>query len=103
LTTTKEQKEWIESQNSRHTDDKNDLGQKNITYGLVLLGVPEHHPAWDSGQRSVTLTTMLFVTAGKNGGVGVYVFKSVRRKHLPQPGPYAALLPYAIWLRAAVG
>lgn len=57
------------------------------TYGFSLVCVPEHQPCSDNGHRSVTLMTMLFVAVGKNGGVGMYVFNSVRTKHLPQPGP----------------
>lgn len=64
-----------------------------MAHGFVLCCVPEHQPFSLSGQRSVTLSTILFVSAGKYGGVVVYVFSSVKRKHLPQPAPYEVLLP----------
>ena len=61
------------------------------------------HHAPDIGHKSVTFTTTLFVSFGKKGGSDKNVFSRVRLKHRPQLGPNAALLPYAIWLMAAVG
>ena len=53
----------------------------------------------------MTLTTRLYVlsSGGKNGGFPVYVLRRVSLKQEPQAGPYAVVLPYAIWLSAAVG
>ena len=59
---------------------------------MVLFVVAEHQfPV--KGQRSVTLTTILLDTFGKNGGDEVNELRSVILKHLPQPGPNAILLP----------
>jgi hypothetical protein len=57
------------------------------TDGLGLFSVAEHQPSAERGHRSVTFTTMDFVTGGKNGGDDMNVFNSVKLKHFPQPGP----------------
>lgn len=60
---------------------------RNKPYELGLEVVPEHQPVSDKGQRSVTLTTIDFVTEGWKGGVAITGFNKVRLKHLPQAGP----------------
>lgn len=62
-------------------------------HALGPFVVALHHPVVLKGHRSVTFTTTLFTTSGKNGGSDKKVFRSVRLKHLPQAGPYAVLLP----------
>lgn len=94
-----------------------------MTDALGLDVVPEHHPFWERGHRSVILTTTEFTTGGIKGGDAVTGFTSVKLKQRPHAGPIkqnfrsnpfehgkalfhlpnAVLLPYAIWDMAAVG
>lgn len=73
---------WPELEGSKHS-----FHATERTYGLVLSSVPEHQPSVESGQRSVTFTTIDLVTSGKKGGVPVYELSRVKLKHLPQAGP----------------
>jgi len=57
------------------------------THEFGFSGLPEHQPVAESGQRSITLTTICFTTLGMNGGVATSGLSRVRLKHLPQAGP----------------
>lgn len=74
------------SASSPHENADSDT-KKPKTHGFVLFSVPEHHPFWLNGHRSVTFTTILGCVLGKKGGVPVYEFSRVNLKHLPQLGP----------------